>query len=62
MEEDGSPSGISTPGVSVDSSIGGVGMGVLEDDTALKEFKFSLHPRPSMYLFKALGPCLPTWK
>ena len=42
VEEGGSPSGTSAPGVSVDSSIGGVGMGVLEGDVVLKEFKFNL--------------------
>ena len=65
-DEDDSP-GESTIVVSVDSSIGGVGMGVLEDEAALDEFKFNLlrlwfDQRPSIDLFKALEPCLVTRK
>ena len=36
------PSGAPTTTVSVDSSIGGVGIGVLDDEAVLEEFRFSL--------------------
>jgi hypothetical protein len=66
VEEDTSPSVASVAAASVvASSIGGVGIGVLEADAALEEFRFSLvrlwfDQRPNMDLFKALEPCLAT--
>jgi len=66
VEEDASPSAASVAAASVvASSIGGVGIRVLEADAALEEFRFSLvrlwfDQRPNMDLFKALEPCLAT--
>jgi hypothetical protein len=66
VEEDASTSVASVIAASVVASpIGGVGIGVLEADVALEEFRFTLvrrwfDQRPNMDLFKALEPCLAT--
>jgi hypothetical protein len=65
VEEDASTSVASIIASVVASPIGGVGIGVLEADVGLEEFRFTLvrrwfDQRPNMDLFKALEPCLAT--